>query len=263
MATIKHVTDAALEAALQVVKGKMPKAGTGLSVDSNGTWGVVLSGIEVDPGNIAAATTTTRGVVQVGNGLSVAAGVISTDDSHINTLAQAKVDALALKTVNGQSIKGAGDITIDLSLYKVVDTLPTSGIDDNKIYLVRNSQNVPDGELNVYVEYMHVGSSWEKVGEYKSAFDPSDLKADIKTAQDTANAAKTAAAAAQGTADSAKTTAEKAASDIAALTTKYPNLTATLASKSYVDETFVKASELEALCMTAADGTALANTVFA
>lgn len=256
MATIKHVTDAALEAALQVVKGKMPKAGTGLSVDSNGTWGVVLSGIEVDPGNIASATTTSRGVVQVGAGLNVASGVISADDAHINALAQAKVDALALKTVNGQSIKGAGDITIDLSLYKVVDTLPTTGIDDNKIYLVRNSQNVPDGELNVYVEYMHVGSSWEKVGEYKSAFDPSDLKADIKAAQD-------AASAAQGTADSAKATAEKAASDIAALTTKYPNLTATLASKSYVDETFVKASELEALCMTAADGTALANTIFA
>lgn len=74
----------------------------------------------------------------------------------------------AMKTVNGNSIVGSGDITIDLSLYKVVESLPTTSIDANKIYLVLSGTS---GEQNIYTEYIYVSNKWEKVGEYKAAVD--------------------------------------------------------------------------------------------
>lgn len=57
---------------------------------------------------------------------------------------------------------------IDLSLYKVVTSLPTTGIDANKIYLVL-SQTV--GSNNKYIEYMYVNGAWEILGEYKASID--------------------------------------------------------------------------------------------
>ena len=79
----------------------------------------------------------------------------------------------ALKTINGSSIVGSGNITIDLSLYKLVDALPEESIDDNKIYLVKGAESSED---NVYTEYIHVTPeegepTWEKIGEYKSNVD--------------------------------------------------------------------------------------------
>lgn len=156
-------------------KAGLMKPGSGLQAEEDGTVKVVLDGIEVNPENIAKASKSGHGVVKVGNGLNVSEGTVSVDDQHIKALADAEAEKVfgeqEFKTVNGESIKGSGDITIDLSLYKVVETLPTANIDANKIYLVPNTTNVPDGEMNVYVEYMYVGSQWEKVGEYKTAID--------------------------------------------------------------------------------------------
>lgn len=73
-----------------------------------------------------------------------------------------------MKTVNGESILGSGDITIDLSLYKVVESLPTTNIDVNKVYLVLSGT---EGAQNIYTEYLYVNSKWEKVGEYKADID--------------------------------------------------------------------------------------------
>lgn len=77
----------------------------------------------------------------------------------------------AFKTVNGQSILkvngGASDITIDLSLYIIPanNTLPTTGIDTKKIYLLRNT--TPSG-TNLYTEYMYVNGAWEELGKYRA-----------------------------------------------------------------------------------------------
>lgn len=77
----------------------------------------------------------------------------------------------AFKTVNGQSILktngGASDIAIDLSLYIMPanNTLPTTGIDTKKIYLLRNRTL---GGTNLYTEYMYVNGAWEELGEYKA-----------------------------------------------------------------------------------------------
>lgn len=83
--------------------------------------------------------------------------------NHVKT----SIDAQQFKTINGSSIKGTGDIQIDLSLYKVVEVLPTSNIDTTKIYLVKDSAI----ESNLYSEYMYVGGKWEKLGDFRSTVD--------------------------------------------------------------------------------------------
>lgn len=76
----------------------------------------------------------------------------------------------AMKTVNGVSVVGSGNISIDLSLYKVVDSLPTTDIDATKIYIVPAEKT---GDKNIKVEFVYTGdpagiydaSKWEKLGE--------------------------------------------------------------------------------------------------
>ena len=80
---------------------------------------------------------------------------------------KSSIDAQQFKTINGTSVKGAGDIKIDLSLYKVVEVLPTSNIDTTKIYLVKDSAV----DNNSYSEYMYVGGKWEKLGDFRSSVD--------------------------------------------------------------------------------------------
>lgn len=82
---------------------------------------------------------------------------------HVKT----SIDSQQFKTINGTSVKGAGDIHIDLTLYKVVSALPTSGIDATKIYLVKDS-SVDD---NLYSEYKYVDEKWEKLGSFRSSVD--------------------------------------------------------------------------------------------
>ena len=83
--------------------------------------------------------------------------------NHVKT----SIDSQQFKTINGTSVKGSGDIQIDLTLYKVVSVLPTSSIDTTKIYLVRDSAI----DNNSYSEYMYVDGSWEKLGDFRSSVD--------------------------------------------------------------------------------------------
>ena len=83
--------------------------------------------------------------------------------NHVKT----SIDSQQFKTVNGTSVKGAGDIQIDLTLYKVVSVLPTNSIDTTKIYLVKDSAV----DSNSYSEYMYVDGSWEKLGDFRSSVD--------------------------------------------------------------------------------------------
>lgn len=83
--------------------------------------------------------------------------------NHVKT----SIDSQQFKTINGTSVKGAGDIQIDLTLYKVVSVLPTSSIDTTKIYLVKDSAV----DNNSYSEYMYVDGVWEKLGDFRSSVD--------------------------------------------------------------------------------------------
>lgn len=70
-----------------------------------------------------------------------------------------------LGTINGKSIENGNNITIDLTLFKVVDSLPTTDIDVNKIYLLPNPAGADN---NTYIEYMYINGRWEVVGEYNA-----------------------------------------------------------------------------------------------
>ena len=96
--------------------------------------------------------------------MGVASGVATLGSDGKLTSAQLP----AFKSVNGTSVVGSGTITIDLTLYKVVEELPKSGIDSTKIYLVKSADSE---ESNTYTEYMYVNSAWEKLGEHKSDVD--------------------------------------------------------------------------------------------
>lgn len=109
---------------------------------------------------------------KLGEGANKAGGPIVLDSNGyisptINT---------AFKKINGKSILktygDTSDITIDLSLFIIPanNTLPTSDINPNKIYLIKDI-GAPDDSGNVYVEYMYINDAWEKLGEYKSDVD--------------------------------------------------------------------------------------------
>lgn len=112
-------------------------------------------------------------------------GVKTELESTISTGLATKQDTLvsgtSIKTINNESVLGSGNISIDLTLYKVVTSLPTADIDSNKIYLVANSTA---GDANTYIEYIYVNSSWEKLGEYKAEVDltPYAKSADVDAA---------------------------------------------------------------------------------
>ena len=83
----------------------------------------------------------------------------------------------ALKSVNGQSVVGSGNIEIDLSVFKVVESLPASG-DERKVYLIKAPEKAKASK-NIYIEYAWVNGDWEKLGEYKAGIDiESYLKAE-------------------------------------------------------------------------------------
>lgn len=104
-------------------------------------------------------------------------GAIVLDGSgHISSTANT-----AFRKINGKSIlktnEDTSDITIDLSLFVIpVDNqLPTTDIDPNKIYLIRqavgSATSPGQDDSNIYIEYLYVNDAWEKIGEYKASID--------------------------------------------------------------------------------------------
>lgn len=87
----------------------------------------------------------------------------------------------AFRKINGKSIlktsEDTSDITIDLSLFVIPtdNQLPTTGIDPNKIYLIRqaagSAASPGQDDSNIYIEYLYVNNAWEKIGEYKASID--------------------------------------------------------------------------------------------
>ena len=102
--------------------------------------------------------------------------VVLDANGHIHS----KADT-AFRKINGKSIlktnEDTSDITIDLSLFVIpVDNqLPTTDIDPNKIYLIRqtvgSATSPGQDDSNIYIEYLYVNDAWEKIGEYKASID--------------------------------------------------------------------------------------------
>lgn len=94
----------------------------------------------------------------------VANGLASLDASGKLPTAQLPT----LKTINGNSIIGSGNISLDLSIYSVVTSLPATGA-NNKIYLVLTPGGGATGDL--YTEYAWINNKWEEFGKYKAEVD--------------------------------------------------------------------------------------------
>lgn len=118
----------------------------------------VLSKEDINLGNVTNDTQVKRSEMGVASGVAT----LGTDGKLTSS------QLPELKTINNNSIVGSGNITIDLTLFKVVSALPEEGIDTTKIYLVESTE---EGENNSYTEYMYVNSAWEKLGEYRSDVD--------------------------------------------------------------------------------------------
>lgn len=86
----------------------------------------------------------------------------SVEESALNSIQKG-----TLGTINGESLED-GNITLDLSLYKVVSKLPTENIDNNKIYFVPNAKST--SARTIFDEYVYntevTPNVWQKLGEY-------------------------------------------------------------------------------------------------
>jgi len=96
---------------------------------------------------------------------------------------QTSVDSKQNRLIAGKGISISSDNTIsstlDVSLFRIVDVLPTADI-ENKIYLIKDT-NGKEGE-NEYLEYLYVNGKWELIGKYTATVDltPYMKKADAE-----------------------------------------------------------------------------------
>lgn len=88
-------------------------------------------------------------------------------DSKVSTINQTKQDKLTA----GSGIKIENNTissTLDVQLYKIVDSLPTQDVEPGKIYLVLSETST---ESNKYTEYAYVNNEWEIIGSYTANVD--------------------------------------------------------------------------------------------
>lgn len=103
---------------------------------------------------------------EVSNRQSAVQGVQDNLDNEVERAKAAeKTNADAIESLRTQ-VNG-----LDLSLYIIADSLPTSDIKTNKIYLVRNASGADN---NIYTEYAYINNAWEKIGEYQASVDLSN-----------------------------------------------------------------------------------------
>lgn len=133
------------------------------------------------------------------------------EKNFIPSSEKGKANGLASLDANGKiPLSQLGNL--DMSLFKVVESLPTSEILSNRIYLIRASST---SSKNVYAEYLYTGDTsktydetkWEKLGEYKS-----DVNLTLYAKTETVNAAlleKVDKVEGKGLSENNYTTAEK------------------------------------------------------
>lgn len=89
-----------------------------------------------------------------------------TNDAQVKRSEMGKANGVATLGSDGK-VPESQLPTLDLSLYIIVDDLPTTGQKTNKIYLKKNLSKPG----NVYTEYVWVNNAWEKLGDYSSEVD--------------------------------------------------------------------------------------------
>lgn len=165
--------------------------GTGGAVDSvNGQTGtVVLTAADVNAYSKAETDEKLRDytpleayateIASIKTNMGNKADKSSLDNYLLKTDAQSTYETISgaqgkyqAKLTAGTGIEITGEnvinVTLDTNIYQVVESLPDSDINPNKIYLVLNSES---GESDLYIEYLYVNNKWEKIGEYKADVD--------------------------------------------------------------------------------------------
>ena len=105
---------------------------------------------------------------------------VKTDVTQIKSVQEVLADLTASTGKNAEALAAKADLVdgkvplaqlgnIDTQLFVVVTALPATGIKENKLYLVKNTESTE--EDNVYAEYLHVGGKWEKMGDFRPAVD--------------------------------------------------------------------------------------------
>lgn len=124
------VTNGVLSAGSQIASASnlgMVKIGTGISVDGSGV-------ISISQGSIPDATSTTKGVVQIGSNISVSSGVISLPIGNSLTPGIVKINtAVGLSVSNGVLSAVPADGTTTLGVVRINDTnnlICTAGVLD-------------------------------------------------------------------------------------------------------------------------------------
>lgn len=135
----------------------------------------------------AAQTKADQGVTDAANAKK-AADNAATAAAGALAEAQKKIAKGGLKTINGTSIEGSGnlslaDIGIDGNIAEIVTALPElTAAKSNKLYLLKSAESV---EGNTYGEYIKINDGeadkWEKIGEWKAYITVDDNMSDTST----------------------------------------------------------------------------------
>lgn len=135
----------------------------------------------------AAQTKADQGVTDAANAKK-AADNAATAAAGALAEAQKKIAKGGLKTINGTSIEGSGnlslaDIGIDGNIAEIVTALPElTAAKSNKLYLLKSSESV---EGNTYGEYIKINDGnadkWEKIGEWKAYITVDNKMSDTST----------------------------------------------------------------------------------
>ena len=82
-----------------------------------------------------------------------------------NSIPDISVKQDKLTAGNGISISSDNVISLDYTydLFEIVETLPTSDIDTNKIYVIKSEE---PGDGNEYIEYIYINDKWEIFGKF-------------------------------------------------------------------------------------------------
>lgn len=114
-------------------------------------------------------------VYQVGALTIAEATQLRTDIDAVSGIANANAAALLNVYTKAQTDSAITDAIagIDKEIFVFADSLPTEDIKTNKIYVVPTDGAT--GTSNSYTEWLYNGTSWEKVGEFKSDTDLSNI----------------------------------------------------------------------------------------
>ena len=110
---------------------------------SRKSWTILNTSSSTD---IDYATTSSAGIVKIGTGINVSSGVISVDSTKFQPILVSGTD---IKTINGESLLGSGNITISAGTEYSLPTASSSTLGGVKIPASGNIEIDTSGNLNV------------------------------------------------------------------------------------------------------------------